>query len=40
MLSAGPHVLGTMGAAACAAGEEDFKAEVLLLKLSEAVGRA
>lgn len=31
------HALGTAGATACAAGEGDFKAEVLLLKLSEAV---
>lgn len=38
--SAGPHAPGMAGAAACAAGEGDFKAEVLLLKLSEAVGWA
>jgi len=38
--SACPHALGTADAAACAAGEGGFKAEVLLLKLSEAVGWA
>lgn len=37
MLSADPSALGPTGVAACAAEEGDFKAEVLLLKLSEAV---
>lgn len=39
-LSVSPHTPGTTGAAAYAAGEGDFKAEILLLKLTESAGRA